>query len=234
MTIKGVLFDFSGTLCRIEPVGDWLSAVLGEAGIDLPDAELADLTAQLTHAGAQPGGPEPQQVPPHLKELWQTRDASAEQHRAAFTAMSRQVALPDPALHDALYNRHMTAAAWRPYPDAVEVLAELKSRGIATGLISNIGWDTAPVVDAHGLGRHLDAATLSYQHEIQKPDPRLFLIACEAIGQDPRDVLMVGDDRRADSGALDAGCAVHFVDHLPVTERPDGLRPVLGLVGATA
>ncbi|WP_399030402.1 hypothetical protein [Streptomyces sp. 15-116A] len=26
-------------------------------------------------------------------------------------------------------------------------------------------------------------------------------------------------------------CAVHFVEHLPVDERPDGLRGVLGLVG---
>ncbi|WP_329113617.1 HAD family hydrolase [Streptomyces sp. NBC_01465] len=231
MTIKGVLFDFSGTLCRIEPVADWLGAVLDEAGIALPADELARCTEELEASGALPGGPSPQQVPTHLAELWATRDESAERHRAAYTGLSRQVVLPDPALHDALYDRHMTPAAWHPYPDAVEVLGGLRKRGISTGLISNIGWDTQPVLAAHGIAPYLDASVLSYQHEIQKPDPRLFRIACEAIGVDPRDVLMVGDDRRADGGALDAGCAVHFVDHLPVTERPDGLRPVLGLVG---
>ena len=41
---------------------------------------------------------------------------------------------------------------------------------------------------------------------------------------------MVGDDRRADGGAAALGCGVHFVDHLPAAERPDGLRPVLDLV----
>ncbi|GAA3243665.1 hypothetical protein GCM10020256_68710 [Streptomyces thermocoprophilus] len=41
---------------------------------------------------------------------------------------------------------------------------------------------------------------------------------------------MVGDEPRADGGAEALGCAVHFVEHLPVAERPDGLRPVLGLV----
>ncbi|GAA1376503.1 HAD family hydrolase [Streptomyces beijiangensis] len=231
MTIKGVLFDFSGTLCRIEPVGDWLDAVLDEAGIRLPDDELRRYTEELEATGALPGGPAPQQVPPHLAELWATRDESAERHRAAYTGLSRQVALPDPALHDALYDRHRTPAAWHPYPDAAEVLSGLRGRGISTGLISNIGWDPRPVLDAHGIGAHLDAAVLSYEHEIQKPDPRLFRIACEAIGHDPRDVLMVGDDRSADGGALDVGCAVHFVDHVPVADRPDGLRPVLDLVG---
>ncbi len=41
---------------------------------------------------------------------------------------------------------------------------------------------------------------------------------------------MVGDDRRADGGAANLGCAVHFVEHCTVAERPDGLRPVLDLL----
>jgi putative hydrolase of the HAD superfamily len=58
----------------------------------------------------------------------------------------------------------------------------------------------------------------------------LFRIACDALGQDPQNVLMVGDDRLADGGAAAIGCAVHFVDRLPVDRRPDGLRPVLALL----
>lgn len=73
---------------------------------------------------------------------------------------------------------------------------------------------------------------LSYEHGIQKPDPRLFEAACAALDADPRDVVMVGDNRRADGGAAALGCAVHFVDHLPADRRPDALRPVLDLVGA--
>ncbi len=76
----------------------------------------------------------------------------------------------------------------------------------------------------------MDAYVLSYEHGVQKPDPRLFETACEALGHAPRDVLMVGDDRRADGGAAALGCAVHFVDHLPADERPAGLRPVLARV----
>ncbi|WP_328680684.1 HAD-IA family hydrolase [Streptomyces sp. NBC_00322] len=230
MAIKGVLFDFSGTLFCIEPVRDWLQTVLDERGSRLSEAELARYAEQLAAAGALPGGSYPQRMPSHLAELWATRDESAERHRAAYTGLARQVALPDPGLYDALYERHMTPAAWRPYPDAAEVLRTLRERGAGIAVVSNIGWDPRPVFRAHGLDPWVDAYVLSYEHGVQKPDVRLFRAACEKLGQDPADVLMVGDDRRADGGAADLGCAVHFVDHLPVEERPAGLRPVLGLV----
>lgn len=97
--------------------------------------------------------------------------------------------------------------------------------------MSNIGWDLRPVFRAHGLDDFVDAYVLSFEHGVQKPDERLFRAACEALGQDPREVLMVGDDRRADGGAAALGCAVHFVDHLPVDERPGALLPVLALAG---
>jgi HAD superfamily hydrolase (TIGR01549 family) len=169
--MAAVLFDFSGTLFRIESTESWLRAVLADSEVSLPE------------------------------------------------------------LHDRLYDRHMAPAAWRPYPDTAEVLSALRERGVAVGVVSNIGWDLRPVFREHGLDPYIDAYVLSYEHGIQKPDPRLFATACEALGADPRDTLMVGDDRRADGGAAALGCEVHFVDHLPVTERPDGLRPVLDLVG---
>ncbi|MET9896453.1 HAD-IA family hydrolase [Streptomyces sp. NPDC006465] len=230
MTIKGVLFDFSGTLFRVEPTEAWLRAVLAETGHTLPEGELAQKARDLESAGALPGGAHPvRPVPTHLAAPWEVRDRSAEEHRAAFTGLSRQVPLPDPRLHDALYDRHMTPAAWKPYPDAAEVLGALRERGLTVGVVSNIGWDLRPVFREHGLDPYVGTYVLSYEHGIQKPDPRLFAIACAELGVAPADALMVGDDRRADGGAAALGCAVHFVDHLPVADRPDGLRPVLDL-----
>ncbi|MFJ2767147.1 HAD family hydrolase [Streptomyces sp. NPDC087300] len=229
--MKAALFDFSGTLFRAESTGTWLASVLDRAGLALPEGELRDTTEALERAGALPGGASPEAVPDHLAELWATRDRDAHLHRAAYTGLARQVPLPDPALYDALYERHMTPAAWAPYGDAADVLAGLRERGVRVAVVSNIGWDPRPVFRAHGLDAYVDAYVLSYEHGIQKPDPRLFALACEALGADPRETVMVGDDRRADGGAAALGCAVHFVDHLPADRRPDALRPVLGLVG---
>jgi putative hydrolase of the HAD superfamily len=232
--MTAVLFDFSGTLFRIESTESWLRAVLAETGHTLPEPELEARARELETAGALPGGAPPVEVPADLAGLWAVRDKSAELHRAAYTGLSRRVPLPDPGLHDALYERHRTPAAWAPYPDAEEVLRTLRERGIAVGVVSNIGWDLRPVFREHGLDRYVDTYVLSYEHGVQKPDPRLFETACGRLGADPREVVMVGDDRRADGGAAALGCAVHFVDHLPVAQRPDALRAVLDLVGGPA
>ncbi|TPQ16789.1 HAD family hydrolase [Streptomyces sporangiiformans] len=229
--MAAVLFDFSGTLFRIESTESWLRAVLAEADVLLPEPELIRAARDLETAGALPGGAFPSgRLPDAVAAVWDIRDKSAELHRAAYTGLSRQVPLPDPALHDALYDRHMTPAAWQPYPDTAEVLGALRERGVAVGVVSNIGWDLRPIFRDHGLDPYVGAYVLSYEHGIQKPDPRLFATACEALGTDPRDALMVGDDRRADGGAAALGCGVHFVDHLPVSRRPDSLRPVLDLI----
>ncbi|MEU5659267.1 HAD-IA family hydrolase [Streptomyces sp. NPDC047737] len=229
MPIRGVLFDFSGTLFRIESVTAWLRAVLDARGIPVSPDDFERHVRLLTAAGALPGGPAPQEVPASLAAAWAVRDRSALLHRQAYTDAARRVALPDPGLYDALYERHMDPDAWQPYPDAAEVLRGLRHNGAAIGVVSNIGWDLRPVFRAHGLDELVDAYVLSCEHGVQKPDPRLFLMACELLGHDPVDVVMVGDDRHADAGAGAVGCEVRFVDHLPVADRPDGLRS-LGLV----
>lgn len=233
MPIKGALFDFSGTLFRIESVRSWLAATLAERGLSVDEADFKRYVQELEVSGALPGGPPPQQVPGRLASAWASRDESAHRHREAFTGLAREVELPDPGLYDALYDRHRTPAAWSPYPDAVEVLASLRDRGVAIGVVSNIGWDLRPVFRAHGLDAYVDAYVLSFEHGVQKPDARLFHTACTLLGHHPTDVVMVGDDRHADAGASALGCEVRFVQHLPVGERPNGLRE-LGLAAEVA
>jgi HAD superfamily hydrolase (TIGR01493 family) len=230
MTVKGCMFDFSGTVFRIEPAESWLRAVLAAGGLTAPDDEIARHALGLERAGAQPGGRMPDAVPPHLLDLWHSRDLGAEEHRAAYTGLSRTAELPWD-LHDALYERHRSPLAWQPYPDAAEVLGALRARGVRVAVVSNIGWDLRPVFREHGLDPLVDAYVLSYEHRVQKPDPRIFRIACDTLGLPPEDVAMVGDSAQADGGAATLGCPLLLVEHRPVTERPDALRGVLDLLG---
>lgn len=224
------MFDFSGTVFRIEPCEDWLRAVLADEGIEADPETVTAYARRLERAGAQPGGARPERIPPHLVAAWADRDLTAELHRAAYTGLSRTAGLPWD-VHDALYDRQSAPAAWAPYPDAAEVLGALRERGVPVAIVSNIGWDLRPVFRAHGLDSLVDVFVLSCEHGAQKPDPRLFRVACEALGAAPERTLMVGDDRTADGGAAALGCPVLLVDHLPVAERPDALRGVLDLIG---
>lgn len=106
--MTAVLFDFSGTLCRIESTESWLRATLAETGTTMQEPQLVAAAAALEIAGALPGGAEPAAVPQELAGVWAERDLVAASHRAAYTGLSRQVPLPGQTLHDALYDRHMT------------------------------------------------------------------------------------------------------------------------------
>ena len=223
-----VMFDFSGTLFRIESVEDWFDSL----GLDgLSAAERDACVRRLTEAGALPGGPQPVQAPPG----WTERDASARPHRDAYGGQIRAALLPTvgadraDAFATALYERHMAPETWQPYPDAEVVLKELRRRGVPVAVVSNIGWDLRPVFVAHGLDQLVDAFVLSYELGVQKPDPRIFRAACELLGTGPVRTLMVGDSLPADGGATALGCPFLQVDPLPAAERPDGLLPVLDL-----
>ncbi|MCK1816266.1 HAD family hydrolase [Streptomyces sp. XM4011] len=231
MAITGVLCDFSGTLMRVEPAERWLRTVLDRHGTRLPDEEVVRLAGALEAAGALPGGGAPREVPAELAGLWWERDRDPSGHRELYLRLARRVPLPSPELYEALYERHMEPDAWQPYPDTRTVLAALRERGVRVAVVSNIGWDLRPVFREHGLDRFVNAYALSFEHHAVKPEPRLFRIACAELGLVPQHTVMVGDDARADGGAAAVGCAVHLVRHLPVDERPDGLLPVLDLVG---
>jgi putative hydrolase of the HAD superfamily len=224
--LKGVMFDFSGTLLRVGPVSRWLTGVLAETGRTLPPDEFALYAKRLEEAGGLPGLP-PASVPADLESLLAVRDLGPEEHRAAYSALARRAGLPwedAEDLYRRLYDWHLTPDAWRPYPDAAAVLGGLRERGLRVAVVSNIGWDLRPVFRAHGLDELVNAYVLSFEHGVQKPERRLFEIACAELGLPPGRVGMVGDDRGADGGAAALGCPVAFVDHLPVGERPDGLR----------
>ncbi len=225
------MFDFSGTLLRIEPIEQWLRGALdADSRFVFDEPEITACADRLTLMGAQPGGPVPQVIPPHLVNLWRDRDLTADRHRACYTALAREAHLPDPALADALYERTFHLVAWHPYPDTKDVLRELRSRGVPTAVVSNTGWDLRPVFEFHGLIQYVDVFVLSYEINVMKPDPRIFQLACDALGLPPDSVLMVGDDPEADTGAATLGCQVRLVEPLPVSERPDSLTPVLDLL----
>jgi HAD superfamily hydrolase (TIGR01509 family) len=226
-----MLFDFSGTLMRIEPAERWVRAVTDAAGLDLDDAAVAHRAERLIDAGAWYGA-YPTRVPEHLAETYASRDLDEPHHRACYTGLIRESGWPWEDLVDPLYERSNAAAAWLPYPDALETLREAKDRGLATAVISNISFDIRPHLEHAGLLELLDAVVLSYEVGLIKPDPAIFQLACDKLEVDPASAVMVGD-HAADGGGSVLGVRTYFVGLVPVEERPDALISVLREVTAS-
>lgn len=230
--VEAVLFDFSGTLMRAAPPYRRVAAVLAEAGIALPAAEVRAWAERLERSGGLPGGHFKADIPERFRAEWERRDLDPAAHRGAYTDLIKNSGWPWPELADTVYDRCTRPEEWAPYPDSLSALKALREHGIRTAVVSNIGWDPRPVLDFHGVTPLADEILLSYEEGCAKPDPALFTKACARLGADPRATLMTGDDRRADGGATAVGIRVFFVDPVPVEERPDGFAPLLAAAGA--
>jgi FMN phosphatase YigB (HAD superfamily) len=82
----------------------------------------------------------------------------------------------------ACHDRDVNLSASMPYADTPSVLKTLKSCGVRIGIIRNIHYDLAGHFDHHGLAQFVDSYTLSFEHGVQKPHPRLFEIAPDQLG----------------------------------------------------
>jgi HAD superfamily hydrolase (TIGR01549 family) len=226
--VRAVLFDFHGTLAQVEEPIAWVVAAAAARGVDLSRDKATGLADALLLAG-RAGGPLPTVVPPRVRASWDRRDLTAADHRAAYTALAATVPSGIDGLPTALYERLLTADGWRPYTDAVPVLAALRSAGVKVVVVSNIGFDVRPVTTGLGLDPYIDAYALSYEIGHCKPDPGIFRAACAAVGVDPRSAVMVGDTP-ADAGAVTAGCRCLILPASPPGAE-HGLRAVLPLIG---
>jgi len=86
-----------------------------------------------------------------------------------------------------------TVRSFKPRPGSVEVLAQLKSEGYKTGLISDCSSEIPKVWTNTPLAPLFDVAVFSCLAGIKKPNPRIYQKATEQLGVEPQTCLYVGD-----------------------------------------
>ncbi|THG08242.1 hypothetical protein TEA_010992 [Camellia sinensis var. sinensis] len=92
-------------------------------------------------------------------------------------------------------------------PDAEKVFKTLRNAGVKLAVVSNFDTRLRPVLRALNCDYWCDTVAVSAEVEAEKPNPTIFIKACELLGVKPEDVVHVGDDCRNDIwGARDAGC----------------------------
>jgi HAD superfamily hydrolase (TIGR01509 family) len=218
--VEAVLFDFSGTLFRLEEDDSWFD------GIEVDERQVdGHVQAELMRRLTQPVG-RSVEMTPEAHHAWVNRDLEPHLHREAYLHVLRESGLAD---HHAetLYGRVIDPSSWTPYPDTAEVLEGLHRQGSKTAVVSNIAFDVRPAFEATGIAGYVDEMVLSFEVGAVKPDAAIFETALARLGVDAAHAMMVGDSDEADGGARAIGCGFALVDPLPTTQRTDGLRRAL-------
>lgn len=226
MAVTTVLFDFGGTLAysRRDPFDDWLTFAERE-GVSVDRAALerahAEATEKFTplmydHLG-------------RMRDFWIAFDADVLERLGA----------PDPQgrIATAIHRGFRDETGYEVYTETRDVLAALRKRGLALGVVSNATEELVDHIQAIGLAQYFDAITFSQEARAEKPEPRIFQLALRRARCRPEDAVHVGDRYEKDVvGARGVGIAPVLVDrdgrHADADcPRVEDLRGVLDLIG---
>jgi 8-oxo-dGTP diphosphatase/putative hydrolase of the HAD superfamily len=173
MAIKAVLFDVGGPIdtetARERAFDQALVVALAAEGIRVTPDAYAGASAQAVSAFAPSA---------YKAIIWSLCGGDVERARAA-------------------YSRFIAATEYlpdiEPRPGIAELFASLRGRRLRLGLAANQPHDVLERLDAHGLGGFFEHREVSGTHGYRKPDVRLFLRCCDALGVAPDECIMVGD-----------------------------------------
>jgi putative hydrolase of the HAD superfamily len=135
---------------------------------------------------------------------------------AGWPSSGRDDAPPAKAIDDAvdaLWRAQPIRNLWRHVPaEARALLADLDAHGVPMVLTSNSEGRVRELVEEVGIARHFRAILDSGLLGFAKPDPRIFELAAQRAGVEPRALVHVGDSEQADvQGARRAGVrAIRF------------------------
>ena len=194
---RAVLFDFYDTLARIE-VGSVVSGrqqtaeLCGIVDVDRFQAGWR-LNAQARMLGT--AGSLEEQIATMLSDMGVDSDE----------ALVRRLAEAD---------RHAWIQGVRVYEDSALTLEALTQRGFRLGLVSNCSCQGGDVLQAKGLRPHFTAVAFSFELGTAKPEPEIFLAACEQLGMPPGDCLYIADGAGGElEAARGLGMSTVLVEH---------------------
>ena len=198
-----VIFDWSGTLVHDPPLRDRVAAAGARLG--RPDsAETDRICAALTR----------HEHDPDITAAQGGADTSAAKYYAAETLHFSRAGLDDELAESLLHVDEYPG--FRPlYPDALPTLRRLKELGCRITVLSDIHFDIRPLLKEQGAGDFIDDYVLSYEHGVQKPDPKSFELALARLELPAHRVLMVGDRSTHDGAAAECGMVTLLLPRLP-------------------
>jgi HAD superfamily hydrolase (TIGR01509 family) len=189
--LRAVLFDAGNTLVFLDYAR--LAHGVGAAlGLSLSGAGLAAHAPAASRAMERAGGTDRERAAAYLETLFLLSGVPPD--RLA-------------ELRDCLARMHGELHLWcAVQTGSAESLARLRAAGLQLGVVSNSDGRVGQALEAAGLRQYFDVVVDSALVGLEKPDPRIFQTALEALGVAPEEALYVGDLYEVDVlGAQAAG-----------------------------
>ncbi|CAN7020588.1 unnamed protein product [Brassica oleracea var. botrytis] len=192
-THKALLVDAVGTLLvPAQPTAQIYKNIGEKYGVEYSEAEIL---TRYRRAYQKPWGQSHLRYVNDARPFWQY-------------IVSASTGCSNSQYFEELYDYFTTEQAWKLCdPEAEKVFKAFKEAGVKVAIVSNFDTRLRPLLRALRCEDWFDAVAVSAEVEAEKPNPTIFLKACELLGVNPEDAVHVGDDRRNDLwGARDAGC----------------------------
>jgi putative hydrolase of the HAD superfamily len=228
---RAVFFDFGGTLGMLTPVlnDPWRawSQVARQFQLDVSDSQIQEANEEADRKFG------------HLIYAYHGRTAEYWRLRDTWVIDRLGVVARGPEFFDALQAIFTDSSRVQLYPEALEVLQELRPAGFHLGVISNFTDGLLPILKYHELDPMFDSVTYSQEVGAEKPDPRVFFRALERAHCKPEEAMHVGDSWESDYlGAVGVGIDAVWLNRrqnpspIPCQEIAD-LRGLLPLLNGT-
>ena len=215
--MRAVTFDFGQTLAELDH--DFLMRRAHGFGAELDPVASHAATVSAWHAyGAAKSLGHARAWQAMMLEILRGGNVHKIRAEAADPTYAEKIA-------QLLWDAQPTHNLWRkPIAGMFELVAELGARDVPVGIISNSEGHLAELVDELGYGALFAVVVDSGKVGVDKPNPRIFELAAEALGVPLTEIVHVGDAWEADVlGARAAGArAIWFA---PTDDRalPEGV-----------
>jgi putative hydrolase of the HAD superfamily len=189
--LRAVLFDAGNTLVFLDYAR--LANEVGSAlGLPLTSERLAGEVSAASRAMELARGSDQQRAAAYLEALFLLGGVPQERLDEVRTCLHRM---------------HRERHLWSSVAErSAQSLQKLRDAGLKLGVVSNSDGRVEQALEAAGLLSYFDVVIDSALVGVEKPDPRIFHAALDALGVSPGEALYVGDLYEVDVvGARAAG-----------------------------
>lgn len=221
-SIEMVFFDAGETLIRPYPsFAELFAEVCCRRGIEVEPESVRlvqeKLAPHLVDLAEDTGVTEPSLDPDDSRVFW----------TFLYRRFLEELQIEDPQLPEDLYATFSASASYKVFEDVLPALTALEEAGLRLGLISNFeGWLQNVLVEQE-LGESFEVSVISGLEGVEKPDPRIYRIAIERAGVEPKRAVHIGDSMAMDvRPAAEVGLHAVLLDR--VGRYPDAGCPTIG------